>query len=111
MVEEYYGEKVSPADFVIYSNKISGQAALPPLTVNRQTRMYYFPTPGFLALTPKTFRKILHDLLFCTTSNSIPEYAEENVKNIESLNSYYQNHKEIIVGTGNITGQIRVLDI
>ncbi len=70
IIEDYYGQAVTNADFVIFSNKLS-LGALPPLISTAGTKPYYFPVPGFLAFDSKSYREILFDLLFEQPRESI----------------------------------------
>jgi hypothetical protein len=111
ILEVYYGEAVSPADFIILSSKLSGHGAFPPFISTRQARMYYFPVPGFLGLSKMNYRRIIYDLLFLQTLYPIPEYTTEYLENIEELNQFYQENKDKIFGTNKKIGKFNVLDI
>lgn len=111
MIEIYYGEPVPPADFFIFSDKISAQGTLPPFLANRKAKMYYLPVPGFLAFDALVYRKILYDLLFLQPWESIAEYSDDELDSIETLNRFYQSHKNTIIGTVKKIGKHRVPDI
>jgi hypothetical protein len=111
MIDIYYGEPVSSADFLILSDKLAGHGALPPFISIQNTRMYYLLVPGFLSLNSFTFRKILYDLLILRPLHSLPEYKENSLNNIESLEKFYQRYKSTVIGTGDQLGQFWVPDI
>jgi hypothetical protein len=109
MVEIYYGESIPSADFLVFSDKLSIRA-LPPLISTQHTQMYYLPVPGFLGLNTITFRKVLYDLLFYHPQDSIPEYTDNHLKNIESLDRFYQQHKNTIIGIKKNIGKFMDID-
>lgn len=110
MVEIYYRESIPPADFLLFSDKISTRA-LPPLISSQHTQMYYLPVPGFLGLNTTTFRKVLYDLLFFHPQDSIPEYTDNHLKNIENLDRFYQQHKNTIIGIKKNIGKFMDIDL
>jgi hypothetical protein len=111
MIETYYGESVPEADFLIFSHKFSSPGVLPPLIVTPKTRMFYFPVPGFLAFNAIAYRKIIYDLNFIQLSQSHTAYTEEDLNYIESLERYYKQHKNKIIGTRKKIGKFLVPDI
>lgn len=110
MVEIYYGESIPPTDFLLLSDKLSTRA-LPPLISTQHTQIYYLPVPGFLGLNTTTFRKVLYDLLFFHPQDSIPEYTDNHLKNIESLDKFYQQHKNTVIGIKKNIGKFIDKDI
>jgi hypothetical protein len=110
MLEIYYGETISPADFIIFSEKLSNRA-LPPFISNQRAIMYFLPIPGFLGLNALNYRRILYDLLYIQHQDSIPEYSDDDYNNIEPLNKFYQQHKNTIIGTGKRIGKFLIPDI
>ncbi len=110
MIESYYGEYISSADFIIFSDKLSLRA-LPPLISTQNASMYYFPVPGFLGLNELNYRKILYDLLFIQPHKSIPAYPGNDSNYIKSLCSFYEFHQDIIIGTVKKRGNFLVPDL
>lgn len=107
-LESYYGEHVSPAHFSIMSTKFTGLSALPPLIVNRETRMFFLPAPGIMALTKDTYRKILFDFLYCCPGESRREYNENDLKYTEQLKNYFSLHRSTVLGIGRRIGDFWV---
>ena len=111
LIKRYYGEDVPSADFLIFSDRFSGLGPLPPLVSGPKTQMYYLPAPGFLAFNSITYRKILHDLLFILPLYSPGEYTDKCIADIETLENFYEHHKNTIIGTGKNIGEFVVADI
>lgn len=111
MIEIYYGEPVAPADFFIMSGKLSDLGALPPLISSQKARMYYFLVPGFWGLNITNYRRILYDLMFGQPLHSPPEYNAQHPSNIETLDQFYQQHRNSIIGIGKRVGEFWVLNI
>jgi len=107
MLETYYGEPIRKADFVIFSDKLSHRA-LPPFISTRKSKIYYLPVPGYLGFNERNYRRMLYDLLFVQPVDSIPEYAAEELNNIESLRDYYATHQDTIVGVVEKSGNLMV---
>jgi hypothetical protein len=110
MVEIYYGESIPSADFIVFSDKLSTRA-LPPLISSQHTQIYYLPVPGFLGLNTTTFRKVLYDLLFLHPQDSIPEYNDNHLESIETLDKFYQQHKNTIIGIKKNPGNFMQMDL
>ncbi len=104
IVEDYYGEAVAGADFVLFSNKLS-LGSLPPLISTAGTRLYYFPAPGFLAMSAKSYRDILFDLLFHQPEATTGEFSTHRNGELDSLEAFYKIHKSSIIGTGQKIGE------
>jgi hypothetical protein len=107
-LEMYYGEQISPARFFIMSTKFTGLGALPPLIANRETRMYFLPAPGIMALTGETYRKILFDLLYCHPGDSRREYDGNDLKYAEQLKNYFLNSQATVLGLSRRIGDFAV---
>jgi hypothetical protein len=111
LIKRYYGEDVSSADFLIFSDRFSGLGPLPPLVSGPKTQMYYLPVPGFMGFNTITYRKIIYDRLFIQPRQSVSEYSDDQLKNIEALDKFYQAQKDTIIGTGKTIGEFVVADI
>jgi len=111
MIEIYYGEPVAPADFFIMSGKLSDHGALPPLISTLKARMYYFLVPGFLGLNITNYRRILYDLIFGQPLHSPPEYNVQQLNGIETLDKFYRQYRDTIIGIGKQVGDFWVLNI
>lgn len=98
MIELYYGEDIPMVDFIILSNKLSGQGAFPPLVSTQKAKMYFLPVPGFEALDEKMFRRILFDLIYVQNINRLPEYEEDAVECVDELNELFSNCKQEVIG-------------
>lgn len=107
-LESYYGEHVPPAHFFIMSTKFTGLSALPPLIVNRSTRMFFLPVPGIMALTKETYRKIIFDFLYCCPGESRREYDENDLKYREQLRNYFSSNQAAVLGLGRRIGHFWV---
>lgn len=108
LIESYYGESLPPADFYIMSGKISHRGSLPPFVTTPETKMYYFPVPGFMGLTIKNLKKIIHDLLFVQTQHPPAEYSAREMDSIDMLNTFFKDHKNTIIGTSAKVGEFWV---
>lgn len=111
MIKMYYGEIITQADFIIFSNKFSGHGALPPFISTQKAKMYFFPVPGFAALNNVIYRRILYDLLFTHSIHSPTEYSNDDLAGVESLSMFYHQHKNVIIGTDRPIGKFWVPDI
>lgn len=111
MVKMYYGEPISPADFIIFSNKLSGHQVLPPFITTCKANAYFFPVPGFWGLTEKTFRLILYDMLFVQTGAAPAEYQEDVLYYIPELKRFYKEHQDNVIGTMKQIGQFCVSNL
>jgi len=105
IAQRYYQETFSQADFIIFSEKLSFRA-LPPLIVNNNTQIFYLPVPGFLGLNKLTFRKILYNLSILNSSKTVPEYTHNHLNNIDSLNLFFQQHKNTVIGIRKSIGDV-----
>ncbi len=111
LLTSYYGEYLPPAHFFIMSTKFTGLGSLPPFITNRETRMYFLPAPGILALTRETYRKILYDLLFCQPEKSRREYEKNDLKYAGPLKTYFSNNRSTVFGLSEKIGNFRVLTV
>jgi hypothetical protein len=109
-VELYYGVPVTPADFLITSTRVSFLGTLPPLLYGKGTKVYTLVAPGVFALTKRTFREILYDLIFIKSRD--PGFiVNAGQEDIEFLKGFYRRNRDRIIGIEKIAGNCRVLDI
>ena len=73
--------------------------------------MYFFPVPGFAALSNDTYRRILYDLLFTHPIHSPTEYSDDDLACVESLDMFYQQHKNVIIGTSRSIGSFWIPNV
>jgi hypothetical protein len=111
MLTHYYGEDIPPADFIIFSNKLSGHRAIPPFITSWKAKAYFFPVPGFLALSEGNYRRILYDLLFVQPEAAPAEYSDDSLEYLDRLGEFYKTHNNTIIGTGERINGFCVPDI
>jgi hypothetical protein len=111
LIELYYGENVSPADFFINSTRTAGLGALPPLISGKETRVYTLVSPGIFALNRETFRKILYDLLFCQDKEPSEISRKGSERGLEELKEFYTRQRKTVIGQGKRIGGFRVLNV
>jgi hypothetical protein len=111
LVEFLYGQPVPQADFFLMNCKLGGLGALPALIGGGDTQVYYLPAPGVLALTERTYRAILYDLLYMRPETAAREGGHVfGPKERARLHDWYDAHKGIVIGVGGRIGNIWVPD-
>ncbi|MBN1886377.1 MAG: hypothetical protein JW850_00240 [Thermoflexales bacterium] len=105
LVEFLYGQAIPPADFFIMSSKLAGLGALPALVCGKDTQVYYLAVPGVMGLTERTYRAILHDLLYMRD-----ERGRLDFDNRKQLHAWYSHHAETIIGLEHKIGSAWVPD-
>lgn len=98
LIEMYYGEDVSPVDFVISFGKPRIFDA--PLLLAGKTDLYFMVSPS-LSLTKRQLRMILYDHLFAR----ITTVSRPSVSWWETMRAYYQINTEKTLGLGTQQGK------
>jgi hypothetical protein len=106
LVEFLYGRPVPQADFVVFTSYLSGLGALPALVCGKDTQMYSLAAPGVMALTPKTYRMILYDLLFMRDDIAGQCCYGLDQGERARLRLWYANHVETVIGVGRRIGTV-----
>jgi hypothetical protein len=107
----YYGEKIEPADFFIMSSKFSGLGALPGLICDSDTQVYFLSGPGVSALTERTYRAILYDLLFMRSEQADGQCYPLSLQQRAELQGWYQAHGGEVIGLGRRIGNVWVPEL
>jgi hypothetical protein len=110
LVEFLYGQPVAQADFVIFASRLDALGALPALVCGKDTQVYYLAAPGVQALTRKTYRVILYDLLFMRDGVPGDSRHQLSQNERERLRAWYADHAEAVIGIGHRIGTVWVPD-